>query len=202
MAFESVAGFPISCDRQSGVCRGTNQTQINTFAALQRAANAAQVKVKQEAANVDASLKTKVAALLKLAPLGIDGIIGSKTVTLVNALYGLDGVPPRTTEEVATQAMGLAPQLAIAAGVEIDFSPPQLPGATSAVTLPEPLAPPSPPEGKRRWPLIVGGLVLVGIASFFGYRVLIRPARSLSGGDEFDPDEYDYEDAVGDFIDV
>ncbi len=188
MAAAPVSGFPISCDRSATRCVGTTQTQRNIFAALQRAVNAL-IRVGS----------AELPALARIQPLGVDGILGPKTFAAVNQLIKIDKGAPLVLVAMAKQATTLVPKIALAAGVNPDFSAPQRTPAPAQATA-EPLAPPTGPEGEKnlKWLWWVGGGLLVLTASFFGYRVIVRPA-ALAGDDDY---EYEYEDAVGDFIDV
>ncbi len=172
---------------------------LGVFQGLQRALEAARRKLNVNAPAIRA-----------------DGDIGSTTLTTLRAvalaaqatsfrsgpeLLSLANLP---IAGVATNASRLANLLAQLGQVGVDFAPnvaaqpPQVPTVPGQV---QPLAPPSKPksEGGVHWGFWVGGVALLGLAGFLGYRFFGRPG-TFAGGDGYD--DYDYEEAAGDFIDV
>jgi len=187
----------------NGVASPVDEKSLGHFQGLQRALEAARQKFAPSA-----------------APVRADGDIGSTTLNTLRAVVSAAAIQ-KTGVGSTLLAMGTAPLgsvasnakqiaglLAAVASVSVDFTPKPAARPPTAVPISpgqvQPLAPPSSPEaaegGGIHWAWWVGGVALLGLAGFLGFKFFGGPSEAFAGGENYE--EYDYEEAAGDFIDV
>ena len=219
-AFEPVPGFAVECDEARGICRGTNPSQVGIFAALQRAINTAAGKLQDRSLEVPVTgvidpktLQATVDTLKRIesrkCPKSAKGL-ATMTAVYMAEIATYTKTPPDYSQPTA-HAEPSAPQVTLAqapqpATKSVAKEPAPTPTTTAMVPtqgLPQPL-PPQPDadggtddmfEGWLKW-----GAVAAGVSGllYFGYRFFFqREGGAMAGSDDFD-----YQEAPDDFIDV
>jgi hypothetical protein len=207
----------------SGVAKPLDLATLGRFQGAQRAINTSLAifrggRVPSVPANIstdgDLGPKTLAAAQFVAKQLGLKApelLTFASTVNnlAINAtvftsrLGTVLGFAPTTTPDPARAAPTTAPSITSPApGALVPTVPPS--------SLPEPLAPPGPPEGGKKgihwaW-FVVGGLALVGgVALIFKFsKGGTKKKKELSDSDDgdFDAEDFGYGPASDDFIDV
>lgn len=175
-------------DCAGNVCVGKTPEVAGYFAGVQRGLNA---------------LARNLAGLGELR-VTVDGKIGPQTVAAVKKAFAtvLPGQPiPNDSNTVAQMAPMIAAEFFARAGVVADYSPPG--AAPRPGQLPQPLVPAPDAPGVQRAGFGIGwwiaGAALLAGAGFLIWKS-VKGGDALSGADG--ADDFDYEEAVEDFIDV
>lgn len=182
-----VGAAAASYNCSAGICQGSTSETVGVFAGLQRMVNVMLALYKQG------------------VEIRVDGVLGPETLRatgLVLSLAGRQAAPD--VAWLAANAERLTDELAAVAKVTPNRAPPSAAAASTALVpaegerLPDPL-PDSNDQGSKWGWWVLGGMLLTAAGAIGWYMLQARGSsmKSTAGAED-----YGYEEAIDDFIDV